>query len=99
MEMECLRFANFVEKLVNDQMAKVFCVLSAVAYGGDDGGASDIRKLAQTALRGVKVTSDCAAKSRKNSKGILTALHNRVFQHGVMGRLLFQETDSIGSLM
>jgi hypothetical protein len=65
---------------VNDQMPKVFCVLSALAYRGDDGGASNTRNLAQTALRGVKVASDCAATSRKNSKGISTTLHIRVFQ-------------------
>src|ERR1017187_3113362 len=65
---------------VNDQMTKVFCVLSAVAYRGDDGGASYTRNLAQTALRGVKVASDCAATYRKNPKGISTALHIRVFQ-------------------
>jgi hypothetical protein len=83
---------------VNDQMTKVFCVLSAVAYRGDDGGASYTRNLAQTAPRGVKVASDSAAIYRKNSKGISMALHIRVFQHWVMGRLLFIETDNIGSL-
>ena len=60
-------------------------ILTAVAYCGDDGGASYTRNLPQTALRGVKAASDCAATSRRNSKGISTALHIRVFQHNLLG--------------